>query len=241
MADESYIGVGKITLNGIEVGNCSALELSITEDKKDQKDYQTPGGGLANSVTRISSVGISMTVLEFKAENLALALFGSTSAVAAGAIANETQAAPAVLDADTLILLDNVVDTTVAPAVTDGAATTYVEGDDYIVSAAGITVLAAGSIPAGGTLDVSYTRKAVDVIQSLVNSAAEYKLVFDGLNEAQSGAPVVVIIHRAKFGPTQGLPLIGDDFSSMEFTGDALKDASITGAGLSKYVEVRAA
>ena len=55
------------------------------------------------------------------------------------------------------------------------------------------------------------------------------------INEAQSGDPVVVTVHRAKFGPAADLAMIGDEFAELTLTGDALKDTTITTAGLSQY------
>ena len=55
--DRSYIGKGTIYLkySGYSAGlmpvdNCSALEISFEEDKKEQKDYTSVGGGNVNVV-----------------------------------------------------------------------------------------------------------------------------------------------------------------------------------------------
>lgn len=91
--DYSYLGSGKLYLREVgaatgllEVGNCSQLNLSITEDVKELKDYTQPGGGTANEVRRIQSVEVSFTAHDLSPANLARALYGAASAVAATAV-----------------------------------------------------------------------------------------------------------------------------------------------------------
>jgi len=240
MGDKSYIGKGKVYLDGRFVGNVSELTYGTSEDKKELKDFTSLGGGNYNSVTRIDAVTIKMVMHDFSADNLAMALFGSTSAVTAGAVVDESIASASALD--TIIETANVIDTSVAPVVTsDPAGTTYVVDVDYTVSAAGIVILSAGSIPVSAALLISYTKKAVDIIQALTTAGQEYKLLFDGLNEAQSGEPAIIKVHRAKFGPSDEVSAIGDDFGAITLAGDALKDTTITAGGLSQYIEIKQA
>ena len=96
MADFSYIGAGKLFMRVVgaaagfvHVGNVSALSFAISEDVKELKDYTQGGGGTYNSVRRISGVEASMTLHDLSADNLALAVFGNTNAIAAGAVSAE--------------------------------------------------------------------------------------------------------------------------------------------------------
>lgn len=96
MTDYSYLGSGKISIREVgaaaallEVGNCSALTFKVNEDVKELKDYTQPGGGTYNEVRRISAVEMSLTAHDFSPDNLARALYGSTSAVVGGAVTNE--------------------------------------------------------------------------------------------------------------------------------------------------------
>lgn len=242
MADKSYIGKGKVYLNGRQVGNVSTLSIQAEEDEQELPDYTTGGGGNYNSLKRISSVSLSLTMHDYSAENLAVALFGSSSAVTATAVTAESIAAPASVAGDPLVRTASVIDTAQTVTVTsDPAGTTYTAGTDYTVSAAGITILATGSIAATTALLVSYTKKAVDVVEALTTAGSEYEVTFDGLNEAQSGTPVVITAYRVKFGPAADLAMIGDEFAALELTADVLKDTTITGAGLSQYLKVQAA
>lgn len=245
MADYSYIGKGSLYIRKkgaaskmYSVGNVSKLEFSVSEEKKELKNFQSAGGGLANSLSRIDKVEASLTLHDLSPENLAMALYGSTTAVAAGAVTDESHTAYL----GGLVRLDNLPDLTQSITVTDGTGTTtYVQDTDYTLTRAGILILSTGSIPDASAILVDYTKLAGNVVQALTDSAAEWELVFDGLNEAQSGKAVVIDVFRLKFGPPSGIGFIADDFAGMEMKADVLADTSITGTGLSQYFKVEAA
>ena len=75
------------------VGNVSALNLAIEEDEKTLQDYTTPGGGQWAALSRISGINASMTLHDLDPANLALALYGSTSAAAGATVADEAHTA----------------------------------------------------------------------------------------------------------------------------------------------------
>jgi len=233
MASCGYIGKGKVYLDRIFVGNVSALNIALTEEKIEQSNYTTAGGGNCAVVQRIDSVEMSMTMTQFNGDNLAKAVFGSNADVAGSSIVDEPLTAPSVLDDDTLLITAELIDTSVATTVTG-----HVEGTDFTVSPAGITVLASGGITVDEALTVSYTSLGVNVVQALTTSAQAYEVVFDGLNEADTGAPVVVKAYKVQFGPGEDIPFIGDDFAELSLTGDILLDDTVVGAGLSQYFTI---
>lgn len=247
MTDKSYIGKGIVYVENddgqlIDVGNATAFSYSADEDKKELKNFRTAGGGNYNSLSRIDAVNINLTLSDFSAENLSLGLFGGITAVAAGAVTGENQTTPADVSVDFLLPTDNIIDTAQTVTVAgSGGTPTYTENTDYEVKASGIKVLAAGSIPASTTLEIDYTKKESNLVEAFVNAAQNRKIVVDALNEAQGGTPVVITVHRAKFGPAQETPFIGDDFGEISLEGEALQDTTITTAGLSQYLKVNAA
>lgn len=243
MADYSYMGSGKIYLREysadaglIEVGNVSALTFSVSEDVKELKDYTTPGGGTYNEVRRIQSVEMSMTMHDLSAANLARALFGAATNVGSGTVTAEAVEAYK----GSLVVLAKLP-SSITTVTSNPVGTTFDAGDDYILTGAGLYIPATSAINNPQAILVTYQSREFDALQALVNAAKEYEVVFDGLNEARSGKPVVVEGFRVKIGAAQSVSLIGDDFAALEVSGKLLKDTLKSGAGISQYFKVRVA
>lgn len=242
----SYIGKGEVFIQKrgtagakmVPIGNCSALKFGIAEDKKELKDYTRTGGGLLDSVTTIQSVTASMSVSNLSPENLALATRGTTSAVASATVTDEAHAD---ILLGSLIRLAKVPDVTATVTVKKGA-TVIASAGNWEINGAGLWIAAApADLLANDDITVSYTALAGDVVQALTTSNEEYTLIFSGLNEARSGKPVIVTVHRLKFSPAASLDWIADDFGQIEMSAAVLADATVTGSGLSNYLKIEMA
>ena len=239
----AYIGKGHVKLapltaqavSGalVTLGNASKLTLSITEEEKELPDYTSAGGGAYAAVSRIQSVKGSVTVHDLSPANLALALRATRSGVASAAVVDEVHTAYTGGD----LVLDYIPDPSTIVVKDEAATTTYVLDTDYTVNLSGITVLASGAINDEDVLKISYTKNGSVLLQALATAGLEWQLVFDGLNEADSGHPVIVTGHRVKFGAAAGLDLIGDDFAGLELGFTLIKNTLITGTGLSPYLK----
>ena len=239
--DYSYIGVGQVYLQELggtggllPIGNVSALGFAVTEETRELRDFTRGGGGTRNEVRRVQSVECSMTLHDLSPANLSRVLYGTTSALTAGAqtgVVLGTYQGPG-----TYLPFVGVMDPTVAPVINDGASP-LVAGTDYNIAGNGILVTntAPVGLAVGDTITANYTRKGTDVVQALTSSGKEYRLVFDGLNEALSGKRTMVDAFRVKLGAAQNLGLIGDEYAALEVTGKLLIDPTKTGAGLSQY------
>lgn len=309
MTDYSYIGVGKVHMRVAGsaaalafVGNVSSLGFSVEEDTKDLKDYTKGGGGSYNEVRRVSSVTCKLTMHDISPDNLARAVFGDASNVAAGSVTNEAIDA---VYAGGLAVTDYMIDTDSAvtvkhsqyaasaranstayalgdyylPAVAngyvykcstagtsagsppsfsttmgatfaDGTATFRVVGitaaltedTHFVASGGGITPDATSpNIYDGEPVVVSYTKKASDAVEALLNSAQEYELFFDGVNDARSGKSTTVHAFRVKLGAAKDLALIGEDYAALELEGKVLKDTTKNGTSVSQYFKAQIA
>lgn len=228
--NEQYIGTGIVYVDGRDVGNVSALDFAIEVDTKTRASYR-PGGGNIASTERVSSVTLSATLDSFNNSNLSLALRGVVDVKASKSISEEevTAIVPGLVETAEMLNITETVTVT-----NEDASTTYVEGDDYELSAAGVKPLATGDITDGEVLKVTYTTRAASALQVLVDSGKEVKMIFDGIND-ETGRPSVVKVFRWKPAPTTGLNLIGDDYGEFELTGEVLADDTITGTGKSKF------
>jgi hypothetical protein len=298
----SYTGRGPLWLKKrggnfprLRMGNCSQLEMAAEEESAQLPDYQQPGGGLANEITRISSMSANITAYELSPQNIAIALRGLVEEITSGAVSAEAHTA----FPDALVQFDfianqaqTITPVIAAPAwagttqyaagavvvegghayrvtaggggssgaseptwptnggtVSDGPLTwtdigtvALVAGTDYDLSTAGLVPTSTGKLghEAGTPITIAYTKSVAYHVEALTSSAEEWELVFEGLNEAESGRPVVVTLHRIKFSPTSALAFISEDlsFASLPMVASVLSAPEITGAGISKFMRV---
>ena len=238
-----YLGSGKIYARTqgsaaglMELGNASKLELSVKEDKQKLKDFSKPGGGTYSSVSRISEATLMMTLNDLNKTNVARAVFGTEVAVTGAAILDE--AVVAYKGAIVPLLHPNPTAVTVTNTA---ASTTFVANTDYEVRAGGIYIIPAGAITDAQALKVDYTFAAYDTVEAMTSASILLELHFEGLNEANSGKPVIVDIYKAQLSPTKALSLLGDKFADLEVEAEVLADTSKTGAGISQYFRVKLA
>ena len=150
-------------------------------------------------------------------------------------VADEEQASFGI--AGELIPFDKLPDSSQSITIKDSLDTILTEGDDYVRVASGIKVVDGGGIDDQG-VKVSYTPVAANMVQALVESGKEFVLFMEGLNDAQEGSPFNIRVHRVKFSPVQNLGFISDDFASITLQLDVLADTTITGNGLSPFMQL---
>ena len=237
----SYLGSGKQYLEDLDdpkglifIGNCNSLDYEAATDEIEEPDFTTPGGGLDSSVSRIKSLSIKYNARHFKGANMARALYGSSTDVAAGTVTGESHVA----HKGALILLGNPGATNVV-VKNEAGAVTYDEGTDYTLDPAGFPViLEGGAIVDASVIKVDYSYAKHVTIQALVTSGKRYRHVFVGLNEARSGKPVVIEVFRVNHSPAT-LSFIGNEYKGMDFTAKVEKDSSRVGVGLSQYMVIK--
>lgn len=211
------------------IGSVSTCQLTHSEEEVRARNYGIDGGTLS-SVRRLDQVGVSLTLQSLSIPNLTQALRGTAQSIESGTVtAAEYTATPG-----ELIRLPHVAPTSVSVTGASGTPT-YVAGTDYKVTGAGIVPLEGGAITAASTVEISYSYGAQQIVQALTSGAAEYSLVFDGVNEAENNQVVVVDLHRIKFGLPESMDLIGDEFATLTIPGELLLDATQTGAGVSRF------
>lgn len=222
---EAYLGSGIIYINGRDVGNVSSAKFTIEQETKDLNNYRG-GGGKYASVTRISAVNLELVTHNFNQENLALAVRGIVEVGDVTAIVDEVQTAIVGGLTETSAMIDQgvepvvkVADVTIKQKELDGTV-------NYDVTPAGILVRNAAKIADGVEIKISYTPRARNVLQALLTSGVDFRLVFNGVNEANSGAPSVVRVPRFKPNPTDAIDLIGDDFGALTLSGPVLADTT---------------
>jgi len=235
-----YIGKGIVygriagaAAAAIDFGNVSKLELAIQQEEKSVKDYRSGGGGTACSVIRISEVGANITMNCLSPNNMARAMAGTTSVITGATVT------PASVTAYKNGFIPTAPGATSVIVTHTSGSPTYVAGTDYTLTGSGIIINTGGAITDGQSIKVGWTFTALDAIDIITGAFGSYQLFFDGLNEMESGNPVLVEIFKFKFGPAAALSLIGDDPSELAVTGKLESDTSKTGVGVSQYMKVK--
>ena len=236
-----YLGSGKIyarvagaAAGLLEIGNASALDLEVKEDKQHLKDYTKSGGGTYASVSRIDTVTAKMKLHDLNPTNVSRVIFGTASSVTGASVVDE------VVTAYKNALVPLAHPNVTAVIVTDStAATTYLLGTDYEVRPGGIFILATGAILDAASLKVDYTFASYNKVEALTSNAIILELHFDGLNDANSGKPVILDVWRAQLSPTKALSLLGDKFAELDVEAEVLKDPSKTGTGISQFFRAK--
>ncbi|TQV62518.1 MAG: hypothetical protein FNT29_09095 [Halothiobacillaceae bacterium] len=234
-----YLGAGQVyaRVEGASgplapIGNVSELKLAIDEESKEQTDYTHGGGGTYAEVKRVKGVTVSAALHDINKTNLARALYGDSAAVVGGTVTDEARTAYQ----GGLIRLSHPSPTGVV-VTNDAGTTTYVAGVDYEVRPEGVYILG-GAIANGAAIKIDYAYAGYDLVQALTKSGLVLEMAFGGVNEADSGKPVVVDLFRVSMGAAKEISLIGDDFASLQLEGKLLVDATKTGAGISRFLRV---
>lgn len=218
-----------------EMGNASAFAINHDVTEITQEDF-TGLGGNACAISYINSATLAMTLNCLKKDNLAIAFQGTVNNLEAEDSATEEHE---VEELGALIPL-GFIPKKGTVVVTDGATPTpetFVEGEDFIVTSAGIIPLVGGSITTNDTLEVTYTYGIGSVVEGITTGQQVYEILFDGINYGEDGEQEVVLrVWRVKFGPTATFNLLtAGEFASLEVTGQILKDDTKVGTGVSKY------
>lgn len=218
-----------------QFGNSAKCTYAQELEQKTVPDYENPGGGNAEAYNRIKALKITLELKKASAKNVALALGGTLSAIAAGAVAAE----PHTVYQGCLCVLDKLQNVGATLTITpDAGGDPYVEGVDYIRKRAGFVPLADGDIADGAAVKAAYTSLAGNKIESLVDLTREHRIFLDGVDEV-SGEPIAPDFYRVKLSPAKSVEWIGDDFVSLVLEGELLKDETKTGIGISQYTNVK--
>lgn len=235
-----YIGAGMQYLEDLDapaglqaIGNCSELSYEAATNDIKIQNFTRPGGGNAKTVKRIEGVTVKYKAHTYNIANISRALYGESARVDSGTVTGEVHKA----FPGGLILLKNPG---ASDVVIKAGSVTWDEGVDYELTDAGLPKIKAEggkALAAGTDITVDYSHGAHVVIQGLVNSGRRYRHVFVGLNEADTGRPVVIELYRVVHSPSS-LQMISNEFGGMDFTADLEIDVT-KGAGVSQYMVVK--
>lgn len=206
------------------IGNVSDLKISVSVSTIEHKESQTGQRAIDLRLTTETKSALSMTVENFIAANLADALRGTDTLVAAGAATAET----ITCYLGKIVSLKHIQ---VSAVVVKNGAATLVAGTDYTVNTEAGSIKFAptiGTVADGDELTVAYSFAQQQQIDALTEGAKELYMRFEGLNTAEGNVPVVVEVFKFLTDPLKELSLISDTIQQFTLEGSVLADSTKT-------------
>jgi hypothetical protein len=225
-----------------DLGNAPAFSFNVSLEKLEH--YSSRGGLRAKDKNIISQItpGVQFTLDEVTADNLSLLVLADIETVTQTSLAITNEAAVAYKGKRIQLAYRGISLLTVTGTGAKSA-TTYVQGTDYIVDTTlkddkigRIFIPNTSSIADGDNIEIDYTRASVTYkkIKAFAQTQVEGFLRFVSDNPA--GTQQELQIWRCSLTPTGDTALIGEDWSTLGFTGEILKDA--TGHPTSPYFNI---
>ena len=214
----------------VPIGNVLEAATEQSENVEKQDDMTQLGGGTHAEIRRVTGVKFSAKLADLNIVNMARAILGTVSPQDAGTVAD----VPGVAKLGALIPLPHI---NVSDLVVKKGASAVAAAGNFDLLPEGIWIRA----DAVGLVDldaITYSYSFADqvVIEALTAKTPELVLRFAGLNEADSGRPVVMDMWRVSQGIAKQLTLIKKGFGALDIEGEVLQDPTKTGVGISRYM-----
>lgn len=202
------------------VGNVPSLELTTEVETEEHLESHTGTRSVDRQREKSRKIKFKFTMEDFATQNLAIAFQASVENVPKGNVAELVSPDDlAVGDGWYLgkIKVSNVViiDSSSAPKTLQAGVNYRVDERFGLVEPLDLSGF---KLP----LKAGFAHEESDILGLMLEKAEGYCLIFEGLNTAESDAPVLVEIHKASLSSAQTLALIHDDLGSFELEGTAL-------------------
>lgn len=214
------------------IGNVLELQLTHDEEVKKQADFTRLGGGTHAQFRRVNSASISFTMADLNPVNFARSILGTVSESEAGDVKDEAHT----VSKGGLIRLAHLQPSAV---VIKKATTVIAAAGNYEVRPEGIYIVPGTTLADGDAITVDYTHVATATLEALTQKAPELQICFGGLNEADSGKPVVVDVWRVGQGVAKTLALMNNNFMGLAVEGEILIDPNKVGDAISRHYRVQ--
>lgn len=236
MASRGFLGAGDLYISRYDPATAAFLEFDgpfeatkfAIKPNSDLKEMTSRGrstyGQVIESVPLPQPADFSVTFGEVNRESLALALFGTASALAqgSGTVTDEVITMTAAkMDRWLQLSKQNIADAGFV-VTNSGATVTYVEGTDYVVNRrlGLVKPLSSGDIASTGDIKVDFGYSAISgtKIAGATQSQVRAKFKLDGINFADQ-LPVIVTVWEGVLTPDSEFDFLQDEFAEVALTG----------------------
>jgi len=221
---------GDPTGGWFKLGDADTLSISNSQDFGDHFESQSGNRVRSARWRNSTTVDFTLAVQNISIDNLVVLLQGVDSgAVAAGSVVSE----------EVKFAYEGKWVYTAYPGITSvsvsngngSPATALTLNTDYTIdSRNGGIYIVSGSpnfVGDGSSLYVSYTHVGIEgAVEALAAGVQDWQIRFNGINLNATNKPVIVTLKRAQINATEELSLIGQDITSLSFTGAVLPDTN---------------
>ncbi len=222
-----------------DLGNAPAFSFNIALEKLEH--FSSRGGLKAKDKNIVSQItpGVAFTLDEVTPENLALLTLADIVEViqTSGSVVDEPHVAHT---GKRVALLNRNPSSVVVKKA--GGTPTYVNGVDYTIDTTlkddkigRILILESGDIVDGDNIVVSYTKGAVTYQKVAAFKQTQVEGFLRFVSDNPAGIQQELQIWRVSLTPSGDTAMIGDDWATLAFTGEVLKDE--LGHPTSPYME----
>lgn len=202
------------------VGNVPELELTTEIETEDHMESHTGTRSVDRQREKSRKIKFKCKLEDFATANLAIAFQASVEHVPKGNVAELVS--PDDLAVGDSWYLGKIKVSNVVVTDSSNSPKTLQVGVHYRVDERFGVVepldLSGMKLP----LKAAFAHDEADILGLLLEKAEGYCMIFEGLNTAESDAPVLVEIHKASLSPAQTLALINDNLGAFEIEGVAL-------------------
>jgi hypothetical protein len=234
------------------VGNVPEAKISISTSVVDHKGSQDGQRATDARLQTETKVMISFTIENWASYNLAKALRGEQTKLAAGTVTNQSLVCYlgliskfAHIKVSSVVVKQGGSGGTTLTAWTEGATTwdykLNADAGSIQLNDASVQAFAAfvpGSpVSASYTLTVSYSYAEQYVVNALTQPLSDSWFRFEGLNTVDENSPVIIDVFKMSTDPLKELSLISDAIQQFVLEGSVLADSTkLTG---SKFFNAR--
>lgn len=216
VAHEGYL----VRQKRIGCGN-RTLKISLSREKGKVVESCSGQNLTLKTWGKSAEAMISLEMVQFSRDELALALYGQTVSRAAGTVTAEAARDDIAVGEYLHTRHPNISSVVVKDSA--GTPATLVAGTHYEVDSAAhgrLKILDLGAFTQPFVLDYSY--EAYGQVTAFTAASTRRGLIFDGINVAEANAPVRVFVPLIDFDPTKDFNWLSDDEVTLALDGEIL-------------------
>lgn len=240
--EKYYSGQGKVFFRDLDsngnmvgpwkwVGNVPELTFTMNTEFLEKTESYSGKRSTVRRITTSQSASISLTLDQFDADNLSLALNGVEITKAAGSPVTDLPLGNATdfSAGDSIDLGEQYFNVT--NLVVKAGSTELVLNEQYEVDLKSGMITFRDMTGVTGAITADFTPGAYKIANVLTKNAVEKAFRFEGLNTAEvdaNGDPdrIILMFYKVQLATNGDISMISDDFGSFPLTGEALRDSS---------------